>query len=476
MSVGKTWWVMFGLLACGEDKDVEDTAVPGEPTSVTGTTGTTGTTSTTTTLSDSFVAEWGAEVHENMGSIVVVTWEQLQEAQVWWEYSFDEDIWLSTPIEMASKGPQEQLLLGVPFGTEVEFKLQYQVGEDTLTAYESTLTTGDAPDGLVDSVIISMDEDRIDPAIPWFLMSMEGSGRSGPWTVVIDRQGRYVWAVETTGGYWTMHTQTSYDGTSFLIDRNSFWGMFDAGASSQVIRMRIDGSIVDIYDTPGLHHPFTELPDGSIAWGAAQSFFGGDETLDIRRPDGTYETLWSCEAWQDSVGFSESCGSNTLRWHEPSGVFLYSFYTFETVIEIDGETGVSNRWFGHAPESWGFDPEESIFYWQHGGHYTDSGTFLTSSESWVEGHETVVREYELDEKREVLVEVFNFGLGEGVYGATMGEAHWLPSGNILHNYGDEVRLREGTPDGDVVWDIGWPSASEQIGRSTPLESLYPFVP
>ena len=63
----------------------------------------------------------------------------------------------------------------------------------------------------------------------------------------------------------------------------------------------------------------------------------------------------------------------------------------------------------------------------------------------MEGHETVVREYELDEKREMLVEVFNFGLGEGVYGATMGEAHWLPNGNILHNYGDEVRMREGSP-------------------------------
>ena len=318
--------------------------------------------------------------------------------------------------------------------------------------------------------MLTRDDEAIDDATPWILMSMEGSGRTGPWTVIIDRQGRYVWAVETGGGFWTMHVQPSYDGSHILIDRNSFWGMFDGGDASNVVRVTIDGEVVSTTDTPGLHHPFTELPDGTLAWGAAQGFFAGDETLKTVAPDGTRNTLWSCEDWLLSIGESVSCGSNTLRWDALTDTFLFSLYTVETVVEIDAKTGNANRWFGHVNGSWGFDPEESAFWWQHGGYYTDARTFLTSSKNVDGGDETVIREYTLDEEREMLVEVWNFGLGEGVYGATMGEAHRLPGGNTLHNYGREVRLREATPEGEVVWDIRWPSASDEIGRS-PLQSL-----
>ena len=57
----------------------------------------------------------------------------------------------------------------------------------------------------------------------------------------------------------------------------------------------------------------------------------------------------------------------------------------------------------------------------------------------------------------------------------MGEVHRLPGGNTLHNYGEESRLREVTPDGAIVWEVWW-EGDEHIGRSTPFADLYDLAP
>jgi hypothetical protein len=52
---------------------------------------------------------------------------------------------------------------------------------------------------------------------------------------------------------------------------------------------------------------------------------------------------------------------------------------------------------------------------------------------------------------------------------------------MLHNTGSEPRLREGTPDGAIAWDVqlGQYDGSREeswMGRSTPVSDLYEFLP
>jgi len=89
--------------------------------------------------------------------------------------------------------------------------------------------------------------------------------------------------------------------------------------------------------------------------------------------------------------------------------------------------------------------------------------------------ETAAREYEVDDASETLVEVWNFGLGEGIYGDTAGEAHRLENGNTLHNYGSAGHLREVTSEGEIVWEVEWPG-NKLLGRTVFLEDLYAFAP
>jgi hypothetical protein len=417
-----------------------------------------------------------ARLHEDFGSLVYVSWEQTTAASVYVEYGFDDE-WYTSPTFSAGPGAYEQILVGIPYGLEVTWRIANDFGDGAiLFSDDATITTDDLPAGCPDAVTVSGDPALWDSDIGYFFIGMHEPGYwayEDWWTFLVDREGRVVWARETEDSNVSVHPRIAYDQDAFLIDVNTFWGQLDGGAASEVLRVRIDGTIEHRYAVPGLHHPFTQLADGSVAWGALDD--RGDETIEIVDLDGVQETVFDCADFMDSVNERGACTSNTLSWYEPTDSFVFSLYTHEAVIEVDHATGEALRWFGHINGVYDFAPEDSAFWWQHGACYTDAGTLLLSTKDRDRGDETLVREYTIDDGSRSLVELWSFGEGEGVYGYQLGEAHRLPGGNTLHNYGADSRLREITPAGEVVWDIEWES-SQQIGRSTPVGDLWAFVP
>lgn len=416
-------------------------------------------------------------LHDDYTSLVYVSWQQEAEARVYVEYSVDAGVWRQTPAVDAAVGPQEHLLLGVPYETEVSFRVVNDLGDrsatgEPLATAEQAVTTGALPSGVPEGQLLAADPDAWDADSPYVFMSMTSRGGWGDWwTFIVDRQARVVWARETSSTAVTLHPRVSWAGDTLLIDESTYWSIYDGGAASTILRMKIDGSDEEVIATPGLYHPFTDLDDGSLLWPAHD---GGKDRVFVRAPDGTIEQLWECQSDLPGMSSNGSCAANTLSWHEERDVLLYSSYSRETIIEIDRTTGATLRWFGHHEGGWGFDPPESAFWWQHGGYFTEAGTLLTSSDLTTRGVETVVREYELDEETETLVEVWSFGVGDRIYGYQMGEAHRLPGGNTLHNTGDDTRLREATPDGTVVWEVNWDEDS--MGRSVPVGDLYDLAP
>ncbi len=411
---------------------------------------------------------------EDFESVVRVTWEQLEPATIRVEFIVDEGEIRSSPTREVEAGPVEELLLGVPFETDVEFVVVNDFGDAPLFTDPVIATTGAPPEDLNVPTLGWSEPELQDPSMQFVIT---GASDVRGWTIIFDRQARVVWARQTPGLNATLYTRPSHDGTDLLIDHNTYWATFDDGAGSQIVRMKIDGTEVATYDTPGLHHPFTELADGTLVWGAAD---GLNETLEKLPPEGEQERIWDCADFHELEGGEHVyCQSNTLFHVEDTDTFLFSLYSDETIIEIDHETGASLRWFGQDEGSWAFDPPESAFHWQHGGHFTAEGTLLTSSHVDGTSDECVVREYELDEDTETLVEVWSFGVGLEREAETMGEAHRLPNGNTLHNYGSGGKLLEVTPGGEVVWEISWHVESlggYHLGRTTPVEDLYAFAP
>ena len=403
-----------------------------------------------------------------MGSLLRVSWTQSAPLETWLEYRVDED-WLSSPPTHREAGEAEELVLGAPFDTPVDVRLVWAEGAEEL----GSTTTGSLPEDAPVATEVSGDADAWDPEMAWVLLSTgSGARMDSTWTVIIDRAGRVVWAKPSESRRVNLHPQLSLDGSQILIDQNSFWAVFDGGVEAVVERVDLTGQVLETIPTPRAHHPFAELPDGSIIWGALSPDFS-DEKLKRWVSEDEQEVLWSCADFlaAEAPDVESSCGSNTLSYDPERDTLLYSSYVLETVVEVDASSGETLRTFGHVGDNaFAFEPLESAFWWQHGPHYTERGTLLVSSKDVDEGTETVVREYTVDDATQTLVEVQSFGLGEGIYGDTMGEADLTPSGHVLHNYGSDPRLREFDPDGKVVWEVSWTGSF--VGRSTPLSDLY----
>jgi hypothetical protein len=412
-------------------------------------------------------------LHQEIESLIYAGWEQLEPATVWVEYSSDEGDQWSSPARDLQPGPQEQLLLGVPYGMQVQASLVTQ----GWSSEAQQITTGEQPSGVPSMEVLAVDQAALDPDTSFLLACIEEVNGFGlavaSWSFVFDRQGRVVWALESPQGRATIHARLSWDGTDLLIDHNSFYALFDGGAASQVARYDIDGSQLALYDTPGMHHPFTDTPEGDLVYLATAETY--DSLVHIDVETGERETLWDCRPFQEGLGVERYCTSNSLWWDQARERFLVSFYSSDSVVEIDPELGEATRWFGHLPGAWGFDPEDTAFWWQHGAHLTEAGTLLVSTKSAEEGAETMVREYALDEQAALLRQVWSFGEGQGVYGEVMGEAWRLGNGNTLHNYGAGTRVREITPEGAVVWDLTF-SSGTYLGRTTPIADLYALAP
>ncbi|MCB9700074.1 MAG: hypothetical protein H6738_25020 [Alphaproteobacteria bacterium] len=421
-------------------------------------------------------------VHPTVPSILVVDWTQDRTADVHLEFSVDAGEWLTSPTRILDAGPHRELVLGVPYDTDVTWRIVGAVDAPTATP-ETVTRTGPNADEVPAGTVLSADparQDRVGAAYVLTSLAPVTGAIFRPWyAVVVDRRGRVVWSHRAPAERVVLHPKLAADRQSIYVDHDSFWATFDLGASSSVVQLTLEGQELRAIETPGLHHGFADLPDGSLAYGQVELL---DEHLVVVSPDGSRERLWSCRDWLAAIGELSPlsvCNANTLNHDPATDHLLFSFWSLETVVEIDRPTGEVARWFGHVPGAYAFDPPDDAFWWQHGATFTPTGTLLVSTDLESspgvggDGVETLVREYVVHPKTRTLEQVFTMDEGARILAGTMGDATRLPNGNTLHDLGGASRLREGTPDGAIVWDVSWDVST--IGRADPIADLYALV-
>jgi len=438
----------------------------------------------TTIPGDFSITSLDASVNETIGSIIEVSWNQNEPTTGYVAYRFEPalptDDWMQSPAKTWDAGSHDEILLGIPYGSTVTWKVVSDPDGDEpeRSTADQTIDNDPLPTGCpVPSVLVS-DRKGMDPSVR-YLIGTNNEGASGLaysrfWAFILDRDARVVWALRPPSSRMFFQIKPSYDGDELLVDYNSFWTIFDNGDASQIARVKIDGSVVDVTDTPGLHHGFTETADHAFLWPAYRNH-PNDEWLLEKDASGDQRTVFKCADFHESIGASgEACGSNNVYWDPETDTVYYSFFWSDTVVHLDRETGEPIRWFGRLPGAYAFDPPDSQFWLQHGAHLNADGTFMVSSHTTQSAYENVARVYSIDEANETLVLEETFGEGDGIYGQYIGEAWKLPNGNFLQNYGTNGRVREGTTDGTIVWDLQW--AGNFMGRTLGLSDLYVFAP
>jgi hypothetical protein len=375
---------------------------------------------------------------------------------------------MSSPTQPAEAGENTRLLVGIPFGLDADWAVVSGDGR----VDGSAIRTADAPPNLPQATLYDSDPSAWVEGDNYLLSSInqnDGGWTGGTyWTFIMDRQGRMVWARPTPSRHWTLFAQVSVTGDHILWDESTLWSSFDGGAGSKVHRTYLDQEI-EVVATPGLHHAFVELPDGTLTWGSQDH--GGGEALVELAPGADDETvLWTCsDDWPGSGG---GCESNGIYYSPERNTYLYSFYTNSSLVEVDRETGESLWWAGEVDGGYEFDPPEGEFTWQHGVSWTDAGTLLLSTESVRGPNTTLVREYEVDEDEGVLRQIWYHD--SDIYAQTNGQAWRLDNGNTLHVIGSASAIKEITVDNEEVWSLKFPS-DRLLGHGEFIDDLYDLV-
>ncbi len=418
--------------------------------------------------------QWSTD--DAVESILHVRWSQDIDANSFVAYRVAGEEWRQTPVEQRSAGDQEALLLGLPYDADVEL----QVNIDGVVDDSAAAQTGPIPREILQPAVIAADDSAWEPNGNFLLTtynSTRGGWASGDfYMLILDRQGRVVWAWLVDDQNFSLNPRVSLDGDHLLWDELSYWTAYDEGRGSVVHRTTLTGALVETIPTPGANHAFAELPDESVAWHAMtdSDLANHDARLDVVDDKGDVQTLWRC-AELDGLPPTATCLSNTVFWSEARRSYLTSFAMEDFVLELDDTTGEVLRAFGDLDGAYAFDPPDSAFYTQHGVTFTDAGTLLVSTHSSYDSNEVIVREYEVDDDAQVLRQIWSQGEGDGIEASLGGDAFRLPGGNTLHDFGVTARIQEVTPAGDIVWDVQWPE-DHLIGSARFIEDLYTLQP
>ena len=422
--------------------------------------------------------QWSA--NPSIGTVITVSWDQGIAGDVQVEFEVDEGVWQAIPPKVGEVGPNEQLLLGIPFGYDANWHILD--GDGNWLIDGPTIEVADPPNGLPVATNPVSDPDNWLADGNYLLgsTSERARGWSGGdyWMWVVDRAGRPVWAQLTPGQHWTLYATIANTGDYILYDEQTYWSFNppDEGRSSKIHAIYLDRPI-ETYDAEGLHHAFIQMPDGSLVWGSKSWRPNTESLLQWAPGDKEPTELWNC---RDSWPGVSNCESNSMWYDEYRDTFLYSFYTTgrgnltSALVELDRSTGNTLWWAGIIDDGMEFDPPESRFSWQHGVNYTEEGTLLLSTESapFVPNPTIYAREYEVDIENNVLRQVWSYDTT--FHADTNGDVKRLSNDHILHAVGSSGQVIEYDASGNVVWRLDF-GDNRLVGRVEYFEDLYDLV-
>ena len=428
-------------------------------------------------------AGFSAALHPRIGSLVTVRWEQREAADALAvEYSVDEGSWRSTPEIDGAIGDREQLLLGLPYGTDFRWRVAARSGDAVWRSAEQSFATGALPEGVPPiAVTIEGPDDGAFVLTSVTERDTLGSVDPGFWLAIIDRRGRYVWLLPAAESAWAFHPRPSRDGTALLWEESYDWTA--ASGTSYVYRVRLDGEVTQRWETPGLHHSFAEVDANRIVYNGRDG--GRSDLVWIQDAGEERRVIWDCAAWYEAEGLpmgedDTSCGANAIAYFPGRDSALLSMFTDGSLIELglaDGEV----LWHAAPQLDHGLD-SDTTWYWQHEPKLLSEDRILLSSGGYFEGNEgarrfdfTAAYELELDLEAGGLRQVWSF-VSEDWIAAYKGGADRTASGSTLHFYGDTPGLREISPEGEVIWQLQVEGEGPWIGRCTLLEDLYALAP
>jgi hypothetical protein len=440
-----------------------------------------------TPVGDDFVSNVQVAVHPRVNTILVVTWTQEVAAETTWlEFTFEDDVVMTSRPAAGTLGEHRDVVLGVPGETLVTLRVVSRQGATDYASSDHQGTTEAVPsgvNGMPAATLVSYDATRASPD-RWLLGAVENSeGGCGRqcynswtyWTYIMDRKGRIVWYYADPSSNATSSFQRrARDGEYLWIEKRPY----GRPGPRAVLKMTLDGEYSEEIPVADLADSIDVTDDGGLLYDA-------NDTLRELARDGSVRDIWSCRA-QFGQGFA--CYTNTINWHPATNTVWMSYPDENTVVEVSRETGQLLASYGDAAGSYGFSGvsrDNWQFEFQHFPNVTADGTLLVSTHmpgfadtyTPAAGQHAFV-EFDIDRDNQRLVEKWFYNEGQE-WAMYKGMAIRLANGNTLANYGSGGVIREITADDkQTVFHVKFDAPNgddfynKMVGHNELIDDLY----
>ena len=301
--------------------------------------------------------------------------------------------------------------------------------------------------------------------------------------VILDQQGDVIWGVygeEVIISRTLLHP----DGRVVFAEYGNDEPEDEATSDrDSIVFVSLDGRQQKRVSTPGLHHDFTLLPDGTVAYIAHDirevdgELVRGDRIMELVGDEEPVE-VWS--AWE-VVPYLEDTPStadgwthaNALDYDPHSDAYLLSLHNYNAILSIDRATGLT-RWTLGGPYSDFVLPEHATFRRQHQFQLLDDSLLVFDNGSTTEGI-SEVHELRLDEAAGTVEQIWHYAPQDSVYTMMFGDVSRQPDDDTIINFCASGLVERVGPDGDVRWRMETPFGSG-LGYFLWMEEPADFLP
>jgi hypothetical protein len=412
-----------------------------------------------------------ARIADNIATVVIVEWKTNVPSTCRVEFGEGDNFIYATPMETVPLDTHRALLLGMPSGTDVQFRIVASNGDTEVVTDPQTVTTGDLPTYLPNLTVEGSGPDGF-TLVPII-------GTEGVAVTLIDSKGRIVWYYRDDRDLDIYRVRLSHDKQSLLYNAASVSG--SPSENSELMRVSLDGSEVTGIPVPLLAHDFVELEDGTLGAITAEyrtvndTEIMGNQIVEVSM-DGTVTPVWSTwDCFDPAVDQGDTTGNgwtfaNALDYDPKEDVYYIGFMNFSSIAKVDRKSGECLWVFGSTAETISFADGAPQFLHQHQFQVLENGILIFDNDGAF-GAESRVVEYAFDFETNTASEVWSYMTDPSLFTFVLGEPIRLANGNTFINWSASGQMNLVTPDKESLYQLNLPMG-DVFGFDTIETSLY----
>lgn len=424
--------------------------------------------------------EIAVEQSEEVPTVFTVTWSTELEAvdQAWVEYGPDGEYGPTFAASVVEGQPEPTVVVGMKPETTYHLRGVVSSGGRERVSGALEVTTGAVPTSLPTFTV-----EQGDPGDSWSGFLVTSVLMDPPAAIILDESGEIVW--------WSVYEDYDLMGRVRLAPDRASVLFADVNLRvsgiNEINRVALDGTWLERYDTPDLHHDFTVHEDGTLAWLAydPRVLRGGEtiagDSIRVLEPDGTEQRLYT--AWDDFEYDPEVLNGPDLIWPHANALdhlpeeraYLVSFMLYDAIAKIDATQGEMQWLMGGEFSDFTLpDGSTDLFGFQHQMQRLDD-SLLVFVNGEQPGGESRAVEYTVDAESGTVEEAWSYWPDPPMESMVLGDVHRFSSGNTLVTFGYSGQIHEVTPEGEVVWKLT-ADMGDVLGYTTWYASLEPPDP